>query len=57
MAEELAWDDAQTDAEVQRYRKLTGAGEVPAPHILAPNGQADGHSVNGASASATMSSR
>jgi glycerol-3-phosphate dehydrogenase len=48
MAESLLWSRADTDGELDRYRRLTGAAEIPAPHILGPSGnghaQSSGHS-------------
>jgi hypothetical protein len=38
MAAELGWDHGQRAAELERYRRLTGATPLPAPHILAPAG-------------------
>lgn len=35
MADELSWDDADVASELQRYRRLTGAVEPPAPQITA----------------------
>jgi glycerol-3-phosphate dehydrogenase len=33
MAAELAWSDAELDAQLGRYRRLTGVAEIPAPHV------------------------
>jgi glycerol-3-phosphate dehydrogenase len=33
MAAELSWNDAEVAAELERYRRLTGAVEPPAPHL------------------------
>lgn len=33
MAAELGWTEAETETELQRYRRLTGASEIAAPHI------------------------
>jgi glycerol-3-phosphate dehydrogenase len=38
MAAELGWSHADRAAELERYRRLTGATPLPAPHILAPAG-------------------
>jgi len=43
MAAELGWTDAETETELQRYRRLTGASEVAAPHIGAAALQSNGH--------------
>ena len=43
MAAELGWTDAETETELQRYRRLTGASEVAAPRIGAAALQANGH--------------
>jgi hypothetical protein len=34
MATELGWTDAETETELQRYRRLTGASEVPASPVI-----------------------
>jgi glycerol-3-phosphate dehydrogenase len=36
MAAELGWTTADRAAELERYRRLTGAAPLPAPHILPP---------------------
>lgn len=33
MAAELDWREERLETELQRYRRLTGAAEIPAPHI------------------------
>jgi len=43
MAAELGWTDAETETELQRYRRLTGASEVAAPRIGAAALQGNGH--------------
>lgn len=43
MATELGWTDAETETELQRYRRLTGPSEIAAPHIGAAALQANGH--------------
>lgn len=47
MAKELSWSDEQLQAELSRYRRLTGAAELPTPHILngRSGGQANGHAA------------
>jgi hypothetical protein len=44
MAAELAWSDSDVAQELQQYRQLTGAAEIPAPHILAPHANGNGRS-------------
>lgn len=44
MASELGWTDAETETELQRYRRLTGASEIAAPRIGAAPVQSNGHS-------------
>ena len=47
MAAELGWDDAEIETELQRYRRLTGAGELPTAHIgIAPT-PSNGHAKDG----------
>ncbi|MBA3485335.1 MAG: glycerol-3-phosphate dehydrogenase/oxidase [Pirellulales bacterium] len=50
MAAELGWNDAHVESELQRYRRLTGAAELPAPHILAGHVNGNGHAVAGSHA-------
>ena len=45
MAAELAWGHEQVESELQRYRRLTGASELPAPHILNGHANGNGHAV------------
>jgi hypothetical protein len=33
MAADLGWSEARIEAELQQYRRLTGAAVIPAPHI------------------------
>lgn len=42
MAAELGWSDAEMEMELQRYRRLTGAGEIAAPHIGASHARSNG---------------
>jgi glycerol-3-phosphate dehydrogenase len=43
MAESLGWKHEEKEQELTRYRGLTGAAELPAPHILGPNGNGQSH--------------
>lgn len=45
MAAELGWTDAETETELQRYRRLTGASEIAAPRIGAAHAQGNGHAA------------
>jgi len=36
MASELGWSRSEMEVEIERYRRLTGAAELPAPVVLAP---------------------
>jgi hypothetical protein len=59
MAAELAWSHEQMESELQRYRRLTGASELPAPHILNGHANGNGHvtaSLHATQASSTASS-
>ena len=47
MASELGWSDAHLASELQRYRRLTGAAERPAPHILNGHAHGNGHAAAG----------
>jgi glycerol-3-phosphate dehydrogenase len=47
MASELGWTPADRAAELERYRRLTGATPLPAPHILAPAGANGNGHTNG----------
>jgi glycerol-3-phosphate dehydrogenase len=53
MAAELGWSDAQVESELQRYRRLTGAVELPAPHILNGHANGNGHATAGSHASSS----
>jgi glycerol-3-phosphate dehydrogenase len=55
MAAELAWTDAETESEVHRYRRLTGASELPAPHILNGHTAASGHASSAGHSAQTSS--
>jgi glycerol-3-phosphate dehydrogenase len=55
MATELSWNDSQLAAELERYRRLTGAVEPPAPHILVGRGQANGNGLAAAANHQTSS--
>lgn len=49
MAAELGWDAGQLESELQRYRQLTGAAEIPAPHLLPGRAGVNGRPLQGAS--------
>jgi glycerol-3-phosphate dehydrogenase len=59
MAVELGWNDAHVESELQRYRRLTGAVELPTPHILNGHAGGNGHAAAGshATSSSTTASR
>ncbi|MCC6491616.1 MAG: glycerol-3-phosphate dehydrogenase/oxidase [Pirellulales bacterium] len=45
MAAELSWSHEEQALQLQRYRRLTGAAAVPAPHILTGHNGANGHTI------------
>ena len=47
MGTELGWDEAEMETELQRYRRLTGAGEALTAHIGTARAQANGHGKEG----------
>ncbi|WP_428307445.1 glycerol-3-phosphate dehydrogenase/oxidase [Lacipirellula sp.] len=47
MAAELKWTDAETETELQRYRRLIGGVEAAAPRIGVAPVNGDGHAATG----------
>jgi hypothetical protein len=43
MAAEQTWNYDERERELERYRRLTGSAEIPAPHILGPSGNGHAH--------------
>lgn len=43
MADCLNWNHDARERELEQYRRLTGAAEPPAPHILGPSGNGHAH--------------
>jgi glycerol-3-phosphate dehydrogenase len=43
MGDALGWNHEEQERELERYRRLTGAAEIPAPHILGPSGNGHAH--------------